>query len=482
MRPRSLLEVAAAVHGVVVAANGRPEGVPALGVSIDSRAISPGDVFVALTGERSDGHRFVPQALAAGAAAAIVRRGTAGALARASGPMIEVDDPGVALLDLARDERAGLTAPVVGITGSTGKTCTKDLTAAVLRAGLRVVASPESFNNEIGLPLTLLATDERTEAVVCEMGARGPGHIRLLCEVARPLIGVVTNVGVAHMELFGSPDALRDAKAELPEALPEAGTAVLAADDAVVRGFARRTRARVVLFGLSPGAEVRAEAVASSRSSGAARFDLVRPDGRLHLELSVPGEHMVPDALAAAAVGWVLGISVEDTARALSTAVVSGGRMELRETPDGVRIVNDAYNANPASMAAAIRTARWMAGAGRLVAVLGHMAELGSIAPDEHARIGRLLVRVGVDVLVVVGEEAREIAAAAGREGLDRDRVVLANDPGQAARAVRRFAGPGDLVLVKASRVAGLERVVVELLGSPADSWGSGRSVGGVRA
>ena len=401
MRERTLAEVALAVGGEV-----RPVDAGSIvvgGVAIDSRRARSGVLFVALPGERSDGHDFVADAKAHGASGAMVasHRIAAGAL---PGPVVAVDDPAAALLGLARDERTALTGAVIGITGSTGKTCTKDLTAAVLRERLRVVASEASFNNEVGLPLTLLSADGTTEAVVCEMGSRGLGHIRLLCDVAQPSIGVVTNVGVAHMELFGSPEVLRDAKAELPESLPAGGTAVLNADDRVVRTYAKRTPAGTLLFGSSPDADIRAAAVSIERHSGRASFDLVMPSGRSPVALVVPGEHMVSNALAAAGVGHALGLSVEEIARGLSTARVTGGRMEVFETADGIRVVNDAYNANPASMAAALRSARWMAGDGRCIAVLGTMAELGPISAEEHDRVGELLARLRVDFLVAVGK------------------------------------------------------------------------------
>jgi UDP-N-acetylmuramoyl-tripeptide--D-alanyl-D-alanine ligase len=337
------------------------------------------------------------------------------------------------------------------------------------------VASEASFNNEVGLPLTLLSTEGTTEAVVCEMGSRGLGHIRLLCDVARPRIGVVTNVGVAHMELFGSPEVLRDAKAELPESLPANGTAVLNADDRVVRTYAERTPASTLLFGTSPEADIRAAAVSIERHTGMASFDLVTPSGRAPVALVVPGEHMVSNALAAAGVGHALGLSVEEIASGLSKARVTGGRMEVFETADGIRVINDAYNANPASMAAALRSARWMAGDGRCIAVLGTMAELGAISAEEHDRVGELLARLHVDFLIAVGKEARLTALGAEREGVEPERIVLCDDVLQAVEAVRRIAATGDLVLVKASRAARLERVADALrskegaVGSSAD-------------
>jgi UDP-N-acetylmuramoyl-tripeptide--D-alanyl-D-alanine ligase len=431
------------------------------GVAVDSRAVERGDAFFAIRGDRSDGHAYVGDALARGATAAVIRQGWTGAVDL---PLIEVEDPGRALLDLAADARGDLAAIVIGITGSTGKTCTKDLTASVLSQRFRVVASRASFNNEVGLPLTLLQAGSETEAVVCEMGSRGRGHIEVLSRVARPDVGVVTNVGVAHMELFGSPDILRDAKAELPESLPEDGVAVLNADDPVVRSFAGRTRAgRIVMFGNAPESQVRADAVDIGRGSGLAEFDLVTPEGSVRVRLPVPGAHMVSDALAAAAVGWATGVSLEATARGLAGAPISGGRMEETEAGD-IRIVNDAYNANPASMAAALRAARWMAGDARCIAVLGYMAELGPIAADEHEQVGALAAELGVDVLMVVGEEARAIASGARRAGMDNDRIRLYEDITHAVESVQEMARPGDLVLVKASRVARLERIVDALL------------------
>jgi UDP-N-acetylmuramoyl-tripeptide--D-alanyl-D-alanine ligase len=458
MKPRTLPVIARVVVGSVRSSADQL----VTGVAVDSRAVEKGDAFFALRGDRSDGHTYVGDAMSRGAAVAVVRRGWAGAIVDI--PLIEVEDPGRALLDLATDARGDLTATVIGITGSTGKTSTKDLTASVLSQRYRVVASRASFNNEVGLPLTILRAGSETEAVVCEMGSRGRGHIELLCRVARPDVGVVTNVGVAHMELFGSPEILRDAKAELPESLPEDGVAVLNADDPVVRSFAQRTRARrIVMFGNAPEAQVRAEAVDIGRGSGLAEFDLITPDGSVRVKLPVPGAHMVSDALAAAAVGWATGVSLEATARGLAGAPISRGRMEATEA-GGIRIVNDSYNANPASMAAALRAARSMAGDARCIAVLGYMAELGPIADAEHERVGALAAGLGVDVLIVVGEEARAIAVGARRAGMGRNRIRLCEDVTQAVASIQELARPGDLVLVKASRVARLERIVDALL------------------
>lgn len=434
-------------------------------VVVDSRRAGPGALFVALPGERTDGHLFVRDALARGASGALVRRGHG--LGDGVGALIEVDDPAVALMDLARDERSRVRAVVTGITGSTGKTCTKDFTAAVLSTGLRVTASHGSYNNEVGLPLTVLSASEETGALVCEMGARGPGHIRLLCDIARPEIGVVTNVGVAHMELFGSAEAIREAKAELPEALPPSGTAVLNGDDPVVRGYAARTPAKPLFFGSGPGADIRSELVSVERETGRASFRLRTPEGSAWVRLPVAGEHMVQDALAAAAVGYSLGLSAEASAAGLGEAAIAPGRMEVFSTDAGFRVIDDSYNANPTSMVGALKAARWMSSGGRCVAALGKMAELGAEERDQHERVGELLARLGFDALVTVGPEARLIAAGAQREGFEPDRIALCQDIAQAANAVRSFAGPGDLVLVKGSRAAALERLV-EMLRFPA--------------
>ncbi len=446
MIPRYLSELAPVVRGRL-----HGEDVLVRSVVSDSRAAVRGALFVALRGERVDGHEFVGDALARGAVAALVARPLDGV------PCLEVADPGAALLELARDERRRRPSTrVVGITGANGKTSTKDLTAAVLATRFRTHASPASFNTEVGLPVTLLGAAPDDEVIVAEMGARRVGDVALLCEIARPEIVVVTNVGVAHLEVFGSWEAIVEASAEPVEALGEDGLAILNADDAVVRTYGDRTRAGVLWFGRSPDAQVRAEDVALDEE-GRARFVLATPEGREPIELRVPGEHMVDNALAAAAVGRALGIPGPEIAVALKGARVSAWRMETFTTRDGVRVVNDAYNANPESMAAGLKAARWMAREGRLVAVLGHMAELGPISLAEHERLGELVVRIGVERLITVGEPARAILLAAVREGLEPEHAVAVDTPLEALEEVRRIVRPGDVVLVKGSRVVGLE-------------------------
>lgn len=451
MIPRYLSELASVVGGRLHGLHG--EDVLVRSVVSDSRAAVRGSLFVALRGERVDGHEFVGDALARGAVAALVARPLDAV------PCLEVADPAAALLELAREERRRRPGTrVVGITGANGKTSTKDLAAAVLATRFRTHASPASFNTEVGLPVTLLGAAPDDEVIVAEMGARRAGDVALLCEIARPEIVVVTNVGVAHLEVFGSWEAIVEASAEPVAWLGEDGLAILNADDRVVRTYADRTRARVLWFGRSPDAEVRAEDVELD-AEGRPRFVLVTPEGHEPIELRVPGEHMVDNALAAAAVGRALGVAPAEIAVALKGARISAWRMETFTTPDGVRVVNDAYNANPESMAAGLKAARWMAREGRLVAVLGHMAELGPISLAAHERIGELVVRIGVDRLVTVGAPARAILRAAVREGLEPEGAIAVETPEEALEEVRRAVRPGDVVLVKGSRVVGLEVV-----------------------
>ena len=452
MIARRLSEVASAVDGRVLG-----EDVIVTSAVSDSRAAVPGSLFVALEGERVDGHGFVVEAISRGSSAALVTRPVTGV------PCVEVADTGAALLTLARDERrrrADMT--VVGITGANGKTSTKDMTAAVLGTRFRTHASPASFNTEVGLPITLLGASADAEVVVAEMGARRVGDVALLCEIARPEVVVVTNVGVAHLEVFGSWEAIVEASAEPVQALDGDGLAVLNADDPVVRGYAERTGASVRWFGLSHDADVRASELEVD-VDGRVRFMLETNGDREPVELAVPGEHMVSNALAAAAVGSALGVSATECATALKDAHVSAWRMEMFTTADDVRVVNDAYNASPESMAAGLKAARWMARDGRLVAVLGHMAELGPIALDEHERLGELIVRVGVDRLITVGDPARMIYRAAVREGQLPEDALDVDTVQEAIDTLRGWLRPGDVVLVKGSRVVGLERVAEAL-------------------
>jgi len=460
----TLAEVAVAARGAVCDAD--PAAL-VTGLSTDSRKTSPGSLFVALRGSRTDGARHAGQALVAGAVACLARPG-----AVTGGPRVEVADPLAALAAVAGEVRARSGARVVGITGSVGKTTTKDLLAAVLATRFETVANLASFNNEVGLPLTLARLEPSTEALVVEMGARGPGHIAMLARLARPGVGVVLNVGEAHVGLYGSRQAVAEAKAELVVGLPGDGVAVLNADDPLVAAMAARTAARVVTFGLGAGADVRGEGVELD-GQGRAVFRLVAGGVGADVALPVVGEHLVSDALAAAAAAGVLGMGPEEVAAGLGKASLSPARMQVTRRADGLTVINDAYNANPTSMAAGLK-ALAAAGSGgrRTVAVLGEMAELGDTALAEHDRIGRLVARLGIDRLVGVGELGQVIVRAARMEGMWPEEAVAAADADAALAAVEQAlgTGPGDVVLVKASRVVALDRVAERLLDGPGGS------------
>jgi UDP-N-acetylmuramoyl-tripeptide--D-alanyl-D-alanine ligase len=362
---------------------------------------------------------------------------------------------------------------VVALTGSAGKTSTKDLIAQLLRRHGPTVWTPGSLNNEIGLPLTAMSADETTRHLVLEMGARGKGHIRYLTDLTPPRVGLVLNVGTAHIGEFGGREAIAEAKGELVEALPaaaEGGIAVLNADDPLVRAMATRTKARTALFGEAADADVRAENVRLA-DGGRPSFTLHTPTGCSEVTMRLYGEHHVSNALAAAAVAHELGMSVDEIAVALSEAgQLSRWRMEVTERADGVTVVNDAYNANPESMRAALRALVAMGKAGeaeggRTWAVLGPMAELGEESLAEHDAVGRLAVRLNVSKLVAVGgQEAAWLDMGAKNEGSWGEESVHVSDVRAAVDLLRSELRPGDVVLVKASRSVGLERVAQALL------------------
>jgi UDP-N-acetylmuramoyl-tripeptide--D-alanyl-D-alanine ligase len=437
-------------------------------VVVDSRGAVPGAMYVAIAGERVDGHDFAEQSVAAGCSVVL----SAGELARVDGsavPAIVVDDPVLALGRLARAVRRDrLRCKVVAITGSSGKTSTKDLLASVLSAVGSTVSPKGSFNTEVGLPLTVLSADEGTEFLILEMGMRGLGHIGYLVDIARPDVGVILNVGSAHVGMLGSREGIAEAKGELAAGLATDAVAVLNADDSQVRGMASRTAAQVVTFGESPAASVRAESVRLDDHARAS-FDLVDDRNGEHLSaqvaLQLVGEHYVSNALAVAATALSLGVSVELVARELSNAAVqSKWRMEVSEAPGGFTVINDAYNANPESMRAALKTLVALGRGRRTWAVLGEMRELGDDAMTEHDAIGRLAVRLDVSQLVCVGAGTRVMHIAASNEGSWSEESVFVPDVDAAIAFVEASVKSGDVVLVKASRSVGLERVAQALL------------------
>ena len=453
----TLAEIAGATGGQIL--GGDPE-VAVTSYSIDTRTLTPGALFVALRAER-DGHDFVPDALDRGAAAALVSREVRveGSPVKPPG-LVLVDDTADALSALGHAARGRLAGvPVVGITGSTGKTSTKDLTAAALGPAGPVGASPVSFNNEIGLPLTLLSAPDGAVAVVAEMGARGAGHIATLAAVARPTIGVITNIGMAHAQFFGSRDEVARGKGELLEALPADGHAVLCADDDMTPGLRSRTAAAVLTAGASAGADVRVSAVRLDDDLRPS-FHLETPWGAIDVPpLPVRGAHQAGNAALAVAVAGAVGIDLDAAVAGLAGAVGSPLRMDLRRSPAGLVVLNDSYNANPTSMAAAVDALAALGDGGRRFAVLGPMAELGLHSASEHQRLGALVAKAAVELLIAVGApELAEGARAAGTETIE----VETPDMALAALAPRLRAD--DAVLVKASRVAGLERVAAALL------------------
>lgn len=417
------------------------------GVTIDSRRVGPGALFVPLRAER-DGHDFIDAALQAGAGGYLFEPGAAAADPPAHlGVAVEVEDTLVALGALGRAARDRLAGPVVGITGSVGKTSTKDLAAAALGTRLRVAASEVSFNNELGVPLTLANAAGDTEVAVVEMGTRRAGQIRALCLLARPTVGVVTAAVAAHTETFGGLDGVAAAKAELIEALDPAGMAILNADDPRVSAMAARSAAPVLRYSAEgrPGVEVTAADVVVDGSLRAA-FTMHSPWGSAELRLEARGIHQVGNALAAATVALCCGVDIDAVAAGLARGRLSPWRMEVTATAAGGLVVNDAYNANPTSMAAALRSLAALS-AERRVAVLGAMAELGALAETEHAAIAALAAELGIEV-VAVGTDLY----GGGRQA-DLDEVASRLRP----------VGAGVAVLVKGSRVAGLERLAAAL-------------------
>ncbi|MGI8867316.1 MAG: UDP-N-acetylmuramoyl-tripeptide--D-alanyl-D-alanine ligase [Mycobacteriales bacterium] len=452
MRPL-LISRLAEITGGTLADVQEPDLLVSGPAAIDSRRVTTGSLFVALQGERVDGHDFAATAAAAGAALALTTRPV-------GVPALVVPEVLAALDAIAHASLAALPdVTVIALTGSAGKTTTKDLVAALLRRLGPTVATPDSFNNEIGHPYSVLLADASTRYLVLEMGARGPGHIAARARISPPRVGAVLNVGSAHVGEFGSREGIAAAKGELVEALPAAadgGVAILNADDPLVAGMAGRTEARVVTAGTASGADVRAEAVTTD-ARGRATYTLATRSGQVAVRLGLVGAHQVANSLIAAAVAIELGLPLAGVADGLAEAVASKWRMEITERSDGVTVINDAYNANPESVAAALHALTAIAAGRRAVAVLGEMAELGAGSAAAHRDVGALAAELGVAVVVAVGPNAAPIADAAG------DRAVRVADIGAAIDALKGMLEPRDVVLVKGSRVVGLERVAAAL-------------------
>lgn len=434
----TLTEVAVATGGRII---GHAE-TTITSVGTDSRDVTPGSLFVAVNGERFDGHDYAAAAVAAGAAAALVQTGRGADVT----PRVEVDDTLTALRDLAARRRDELTMPVIAITGSSGKTSTKDLLAAALP---HASASLRSYNNEVGVPLTVLGTPDDAAYLVVEVGSRGKGHIAWLMPAVRPDVAIVTNLGVVHLETFGTEAILADAKFELVEGLGAGGSAVLPDDEPRLD---RPHPGRTLTFGRTDHADVRIRDLALD-DSGFPTFTVTSEGKSVNVALAMAGEHQALNAGAAIAAALAVGVDVETAVSGMARAEGSPWRMEIHR--GSVTVVNDAYNANPDSVEAALRTVAKMPG--RHVAVLGLMAELGTVEEEEHLRIGRLVAELGFAAVVVVGDDPG-IARGAGRIARN------VSDPATAARVLSGFVRDGDVVLVKASRSVGLEGLALDLV------------------
>ncbi len=457
LQPISVAQATAAMNGRLLQGNPETE---VSGIAIDSRGAGSGQLFFALPGSKSDGHLYVGDALSRGAAAAVISR--EGRM-DAGRPLIMVADTLQALQALAGYYRRLFPAPVVAVTGSTGKTTTKDLIAGVLGTAYRVLKTEGNQNNEIGLPLTLLRLDHGYGAVVLEMAMRGRGEIAVLCRISRPQIGVITNIGLTHIERLGSQQAIAEAKGELLEALPPGGRAVLNGDDPWQRWLVNKCDCPAIFYGTDSGEAVSARQIVLHGLQGS-EWLLGTPLGEAPCRLPLPGRHNISNALAAAAVGHWLGLSPEQIARGLADVSLSGMRQEVKKGIRGSTIIDDTYNASPASVTAALRLLADETDRGRTVAVLGDMFELGPETAPGHREVGECAATLKIDYLFTVGGLAGEIARGARAAGMPASRVGIYPDNQAAVAVIRDFVKSGDVVLVKGSRAAHMEEIVAPLI------------------
>lgn len=442
-------EIAALTQGQLV--QGEPS-TPVTGFTWDSRLVKPGDCFVAMPGERVDGHDYTAKAAAGGAAVILCGRPV-----EAPGAAVVIaPDPLLALGQLGRIQRERFPdLKVVGVTGSVGKTTTKEMVAAVLQERFRVFRSKGNFNSEVGLPVMLMDLAPEDEVAVLEMGMRALGEIEYLTSIAHPAVGVVTNVGITHLELLGTQENIARAKGELVRNLPSGGHAILNADDPLVRAMDRETPAQVWYYGRSArGLGQRWVTAEDWRREGemGQRFRLVTSAGEAEAYLPAPGEHNLVNAMAATAVGLSQGMSLPEIARGLERFANAGNRMRIL-TVDGVKVIDDTYNAAPASMKAALGVLREMAGEGRTIAVLGDMYELGPLAEQAHREVAEEAARAA-DLVVAVGDMARHYVAGLGQRG-----AFFPTKP-EAVAHLKGLLRPGDTVLVKGSRGLRMEEIV----------------------
>ena len=424
-------------------------------VSTDSRTLQTGDLFVPLRGENFDGHKFIEQAVERGAAGAMVENKWSGN-APENFALIRVADTLAGYQTLAANYRASLPIKVIAITGSNGKTSTKDFVAATLARKFRVTKTEANFNNHVGLPQTMLAANRDDEIAVWEIGMNHPGEIAALAKLAAPDVAIITNVGIAHIEFMGSREAIAEEKGALAEAVTANGTLILNAEDAFSDAIAKRTRAKIVLAGIENGS-VRATDI--SQHSTGSEFTILEGAHRCRAQLPVPGIHMVQNAMLAVAAGRVFGLSLEECAVGLASTPLTKARLQIREI-DGIQFIDDSYNANPDSMKAALRTLVELDADGRRIAVLGEMGELGAESESGHREVGEAAAALRIDELIAVGAVGAIIARAAEKAGLEKS--VAVNSPQEAAELLEKNATAGDLILIKGSRAARMERVLEE--------------------
>jgi UDP-N-acetylmuramoyl-tripeptide--D-alanyl-D-alanine ligase len=449
-------------HASVSELLGRMEKVEFKGISIDSRNIREGELFVALRGDRFDGHDFVPEAIERGAWGALVDRSalednysTLGALKN----IFPVEDTLFALQEMAQQHRRKFSIHVVGVTGSNGKTTTKEMIGAVLKQNGPVLKTEGNLNNHIGVPLTLLKLNAGHRAAVVELGASAPGEIDMLARMAVPTVGVITNIGPAHLEFFGSLDKTALAKGELLRHLAADAKAVLNADDRFFSALKGVFSGRTISFGIENPADVSASGI--RQAGDCTDFTITAEGSRVDVRLRAVGAHNVYNALAAAAAAVAVGEPLDAVKYGLESFSPVEGRSELRELK-GRTVLTDYYNANPASMEAALRTLVSLGPRRKAVAVLGDMLELGAAGAEAHREIGRLAARLKVDALIVIGALARCAGEGAVEAGLPKARVAVASSHADAARLLREASQPGDAVLVKGSRGSKMEKIIEE--------------------
>ncbi len=422
-------------------------------VSTDSRTLKPGELFVALRGENFDGHNFVEFAAKAGAAGAIVESTWNGKIPKRFA-LIRTKDSLQGYQELAANYRKSLALNVVAITGSNGKTSTKDFTAAVLARRFRVTKTEGNFNNHVGLPRTILEATSEDEVAVWEIGMNHPGEIAALAKLAEPDVAIITNIGVAHIEFMGSREKIAEEKGALAAAVGTQGTVILNADDPFTQRIATRARGKVVLAGTTAG---NIQAGEISQSGTGTDFTILEGAHRCRAQLPVPGLHMVQNALLAIAAGRVFGLSLEDCAAGLIAAPLTKARLQIKDVA-GVQFLDDSYNANPDSMKAALRTLIELDTDGKRIAVLGAMCELGDESERGHREVGETAAALKIDQLIAIGDAAAAIADGARQAGLRKTNVV--NSTSEAAELLNEIAAPGDLILIKGSRAARTEEVI----------------------